>query len=223
MTDNRQTKPITEQSEAYLKAFDFFNEELFQGALSRPMLCLTRNSNIIGGYFSPDKWRNETGKTIHEIGLNANLMEENNIIKLMNILIHEMIHLWQHENNCSGRGGYHNQAFADKAKELELSFQSPDGKETGDAVATHLKEGGKAELAVANMPEDAVFPWMANVIPPDGQPQPQPGQQKTPEKKRPPGSRAKYTCPQCGLNVWAKSGVRILCIECDKTIIEAKV
>ena len=40
--------------------------------------------------------------------------------------------------------------------------------------------------------------------------------------KRKPGSRAKYTCPQCGLNAWAKPGASILCGCNAQPLIETK-
>ena len=42
---------------------------------------------------------------------------------------------------------------------------------------------------------------------------------KTEKKKA--ASKTRYTCPDCGLSAWAKPGVLIDCIECEKPL-EAK-
>lgn len=33
-------------------------------------------------------------------------------------------------------------------------------------------------------------------------------------------NRSKYTCPECALNVWGKPGLRIMCVDHDKLLIE---
>jgi len=220
-------KPNIELSEAYSKAFDFFNDKLFDGALSRPMLCISRNSSIIGGYFSAEKWHDEKGSKIHEIAINANHMDGEDIVKLMHILIHEMTHQWQHEQGKPTRNGYHNKEWMDKALSLGFGGVNEKGEEDkpGQAVMTNLKPGGKAEQMIAEMPDDAIFPWMTiNTGSPDPQqPQGSGGEGSgSSSKARAPrsGKRTKYTCPVCGLNVWAKHGVKILCLDCDKALIE---
>jgi predicted DNA-binding protein YlxM (UPF0122 family) len=40
------------------------------------MLTMSRNNNVIGGYFSPDKWINDDGLSIHEIAVNSNIMRD---------------------------------------------------------------------------------------------------------------------------------------------------
>jgi hypothetical protein len=42
------------------------------------------------------------------------------------------------------------------------------------------------------------------------------GGEKTKKKKA--ASKTRYICPDCGLNAWAKPGVLIGCIECEKPL-----
>ena len=215
-------KPVVlEQSEAYFLAFDHLNGKLFDGELISPMLVLTRNQNVIRGYFAPDRWHNEDGNTIHEISLNANAMNDD-VFMLMNVLIHEIVHLWQYDFGKISRPGYHNKQFAEKCKEIGLSFKGP---ETGQAVETHIVPGGRAYEAVASLPESAILPWMSGNFEEkekaDQKKENQGGGGNGRRQSRS-GKRAKYTCPECGLNAWAKQRASLLCGECDRLLVEQK-
>lgn len=220
ITKEEEMKPSIEMSEAYLKAFDWLNDRLFDGTLSRPMLCISRNSSIIGGYFSDGKWHNEQGVKVHEIAINSNHMDGEDIVKLMHILVHEMVHQWQYEFGKPTRSGYHNKQWIEKAVGLGLNGVNDKGEKNkpGQAVKTDLRSGGLAESAIADLPEDAIFPWMTvNLESPDP---PKPGAPAQPPVEKRSGKRNKYTCPVCGLNVWAKSGANIACLDCDKSLVE---
>jgi len=229
-------KPTIELNQAHQKAFDFFNGRLFGGTLPKVMLTFSRNSNVIGGYFSPAKWRNDEGDLVHEIAINANHMDGSDIVKLMHILIHEMIHLWQWEQGKPSRNGYHNNEWIEKAKRLGLKCKRDDGKEDvpGQAVQTFLIPKGKAEIAIAELPEDAILPWMAVPLNPEpptpSQGQGESGQGESGQGKSGEGrsqgrsgKRAKYTCPVCGLNAWAKPGAALGCLTCNVPLVEAKI
>jgi predicted SprT family Zn-dependent metalloprotease len=226
MSKPKAPKPIVEQSEAYLAAFDYFNKKLFEDQLPRPMLLYTRNNNIIGGYYSPDKWSNGDGTMIDEIAINANLMADGNEVELFQVLIHEMSHLWQHKHGTPGRGGYHNVEWAEKAKAIGLkpySTKDPE-QETGDSITTKFIEGGPAMLAVANMPEEISIPWYAvPMAEPDG-PRPESPKPEEPEVPEVPkaGKRTKYTCHKCGANIWGKAGLNIQCLDCSTKFTEMK-
>jgi hypothetical protein len=215
-----ETKPNLEQAESYLKAFDFFNVNLFDNTLPRPMLLLSRNANIIGGYFSPNKWGNGED-SIHEIALNANMVSERDIVFVMAVLVHEMIHLEQHIKGDEGRRGYHNQKFADRCKEIGLEPKDlKTGKEVGQSLTTTLIPGSRLEDCIADLPDDAIFPWEClDAINMEGGDKEE-GEQKEEEKKKNGSNRAKYTCAQCGLNAWAKPGAKLVCGECDRELIE---
>ena len=82
--------PSSEQADVYNQVYDYFNDKLFGGKLKPCMLCFSRNKNIIGGYFSDNKWIDEHGDKVHEIALNANLMHEASASELYNVIVHEM-------------------------------------------------------------------------------------------------------------------------------------
>jgi hypothetical protein len=215
-------KPPVEQSEAYLKAFDHLNRELFQGDLIRPMLCLTRDAGIHRGYFCANAWVNDEDELINEIALNANWLVTQDLVGAMTVLAHEMVHHWQTDHGKPGRGGYHNLEWAQKAKSIGLQPYGPHGEEIGDKIDTKLIPGSLLEEAIRSMPEEAVLPWIAAGVtedfnrPRNGKPLPE-GEEK-PSRG---GKRSNYTCPSCGLNAWAKAGVSLICGSCSREMGEA--
>ena len=245
--------PSVRQGNAYFEAFRWFNNQLFDGKLPPVMLCLTRNANVIGGYHCPDKWRDEKGTLLAEIALNANHMDGENIPFLMEILVHEMLHHWQWSLGKPGRMGYHNKEYADKARELGLRPYEQDpktgedtGRDTGDAVRTPVVEGGKTAIAIAEMPDGAIFPWVAHQLQAPGEGgggsggEGSDGEEGEDEgcgsageggdrgrgtggmggPKPKSGQRAKFTCAICGLNAWAKPGASLLCGDDGCTLVE---
>lgn len=211
-------KPNIEQNEAYLKAFDHFNAALFEGNLSRPMLILSRNQAIIGGYFSPNQWHDGDNK-VHEIALNANACATADLLAVMGWLVHEMIHLWQFEQGKPSRAGYHNKEFANKCRALGLEPKDlQTGADVGQKLTTTIISGGLADNAIAALPDEAILPWECNLLHID---QGKNGKKKDKDRdKQKSGSRAKYTCPVCSLNAWAKPGAKIICGDCEALLIE---
>ena len=233
--EKQMSLPLIEQSQAYNGAFDWFNEKLFDGQLPRPMLCLTRNANVIGGYFNKAKWHDEAGNSVHEIAINANMMEQGNIVELMHTLIHEMIHLKQEVVGKPSRHGYHNSEYADWAENMGLHCKDmKTGKRTGHMIATKIEDGGKAAKAIALLPDEHIFPWMAVSTGEDGNEsggggtgtgEGSGGGTRGGDGSEPPrrsGARSKFTCAICGLNAWAKPGAKLVCGECDKALIETQ-
>lgn len=214
--------PIREQAKAFEGTFKYFNMKLFDNKLPQCMTIFSRNQNIIGGYFSPDKWENEDGIKIGEIALNANLMQDGDFLELFNTLVHEMVHLEQYTFGEPGRANYHNEQYADWAERVGLKcVDTKTGKRTGQSMTTTLVPSGPAEDAIANIPEELLFPWYAKTMTVDNgqesEDRPE-GGAEAPKKKA--GARSKYTCAECGLNVWAKGGVSLICGECNRHMVE---
>ena len=221
--------PSVEQSESLIAAFDYLNKHLFDGELPRPMLIFTRNPKVVGGYYSAEKWFNTEGVGVDEIAINANSMVEGDEIELFQVVIHEMSHQWQQHFGSPGRGGYHNREWADKAIEIGLKPINVNDSdcETGDSITTLLIKGGKAMLTLASMPEEISIPFYAEVMAGPEAPKEKEQGPGAPEEPLPTpapksGSRAKYTCPGCGANLWAKAGLNLQCLDCMMKIIQTK-
>jgi len=160
MSEEETKTPIVDQSRAIQDAYDWLNTNLFEGKLPAAMLVLSRNSNLLGGYFTPKRWFDEDGNDIPEIAINANCLRNSGIVKAMVILCHEMVHLWQYVYGTPSRSGYHNKEWSDKAIEIGLQPFTAEGKCIGQNVDTKLIVDGPAETAIAEMPEDFTLPWM---------------------------------------------------------------
>jgi hypothetical protein len=203
-------KPIMENAKAYNLAFGHFNKELFLGKLKAPMLILTRDARVVAGHFAARKWADEEGELIHEIAINANWMIDGDPMTLFCVLAHEMCHLWQFDHGKPTRGGYHNEEWMKQAHGLGLKTEG-----AGQQVHTEIEPGGSVEAAIASMPEAAVFPWMsAECVEGDEK-----GGQGKQGKS---GIRARYTCPACGLNAWAKPGANLVCGDDGSPLVEQK-
>lgn len=222
---NISNTPLMEQSLTYQRLYNYFNESLFDGLLEPPMLLLSRNPNVTGGYFIRGKWFNEDEELIDEIAINVNHMGDRDVAELCQVLIHEMIHQWQAYHGTPGRGGYHNREFADKCWLIGLrvwNTRDPE-KDTGDSISSELIDQSPAQKAIKELDPDLILPWLTDNLVEShqngGEEEDRDPEERQKERKKS-GKRSKYTCPQCGLNVWAKAGVRILCMECDKELVE---
>lgn len=223
----RQTAdPTRTQFESYSQAFDYFNEVLFAGELPRCMLNFSRLSGACG-YFVPKRWRRAEDRT-HEISLNPDLLHLP-AIEIMQTLVHEMCHLWQHELGKPSRAGYHNREWAAKMETVGLmpsSTGKPGGAKTGQHMADYVIHGGRFFDAFGYLPSECLLPWvsgrewtMTMVVPGAGQDVVDPAlpdagddaPTEDPVKNR---NKIKYTCRRCLANVWGKPELQIICGVC---------
>ncbi len=229
--DTQAIEPTVAMAKSLQEITDYLDALLFEGKLPPCYVTLTRNNKVIGGYHSKDQWENTEGDKIPEIGINSNLIAEGDPLTLYNVLIHELIHLELSHNGTGGRVGYHNKAFAARCHDMDLEIKCHDknareGQETGQAISTHLIEGGKAEQAIAQIPTDLAY-HTSKVIDIDANGQPQEGAapktaplpKAPPQPKKQGGKRSKYVCPTCGLAMWGKSFANVICGDCGLNMI----
>jgi len=210
--------PVIELSKSHHYTHEFFNKTLFEGKLSRPMLMFTRNPRVRGGYFSPDRWRNENDKLAHEIVLNCNIFSEEDVIEALGILTHEMVHQWQHEFGKPSRNGYHNKEWATKAVEIGLKPQSENNTGTGQKVSTTIIEDGAVDRAIVQMPGEYLWSWYTTPDQDEDDNDNDSGEARKPTAKK--GTRQKFICPLCGDAAWGKDSLEIMCMKCtDKMIM----
>jgi len=126
-------------------AFDTFNTALFDGELPHCLLTLQREK-LTCGYFSPNRFADATGQLAHEIAMNPAYFAVVPLVEVMQTLVHEIGHLWQHQKGTPARGRYHNAEWADKMESIGLMPSStglPGGARTGDRMADYPIQGGK--------------------------------------------------------------------------------
>ncbi|OQY43808.1 MAG: hypothetical protein B6242_14005 [Anaerolineaceae bacterium 4572_78] len=146
-------KPTEEQYTAYQYCFDYLNEQLFDKQLPACMLTFTANGKRSDGYFSGKSWVKE-GEAIHEISLNPEYVKKHSLKETLVLLAHQMVHLWQYENDRPSKQGYHNREWAGRMKAIGLipsSTGEDGGKETGRQMSQYVKKGGRFEVAYEAM------------------------------------------------------------------------
>jgi predicted SprT family Zn-dependent metalloprotease len=148
----------------YLEAaYDHFNKSLFNGRLPTCLLTVQREKNVMG-YFSANRWTDPQGHVVHEIAVNPAYFARHNLMEVMQTIVHEMVHNWQHCFGKPSRNGYHNKEWAYKMDQIGLAPSStgrPGGKRTGQKVSDYPKSGGAFERAAMHfIQKSRGLPWV---------------------------------------------------------------
>src|ERR1700723_83623 len=102
----------------FQQAYNFFNQELFDGSLPDVLVTLQRKPKA-KGYFSPDRFcARKSDDTAHELAMNPDTFPNDTDEDILDTLVHEMAHVWQHTHGKRPRGGYHDRQWAAKMKEI---------------------------------------------------------------------------------------------------------
>lgn len=106
------------------------------------MFTVQRKKGIMG-YFAPERWGRKNGKRCHEIAINPSYIAQSRLIEIMQTLVHEMVHCWQHCFGNPGRSYYHNKEWAAKMASIGLmpsSTGEPGGETTGQQMGDYILE-----------------------------------------------------------------------------------
>lgn len=203
--------PTPEQTIAYQAMYDYFNAELFGGQLPAVLLNFSRLRRTLG-FFAFERWERGAQRT-HEISLNPAYLKERSAEEVVSTLVHEMAHLWQFEFGNPSRAGYHNHEWAAKMETIGLISSDtgqPGGRRVGQHMSHYIAAGGLFQRAFERMPRAFRLPWTA-----------------LPEAERgrgggapPARNKVKYSCPSCGVNVWGRPGLNLVCGD-DDSVFEA--
>lgn len=212
MTKNYQT-PTVETYAGLDKAFNHFNERLFESRLPPVMITLTRKRGSHGYFWAEQFKHREDGDTTHEIALNPNTMDRT-LEAVLSTLVHEMTHLEQQEYGTPGKKGHHNKAWVKLMERVGLipsDTGEPGGKQTGRKMTHYINLEGPFVGALQEL-TDAGFdlPYFTQPLATDG-------------AKKKDLSKVKRTCPHCDAKAWAKQGMRLICADCDAEMIEEDV
>ena len=92
-------EPIKLTYDYMKKKFDLYNKKYFEGKLFQPTFVINHSKRSLGCYVS------NRNLSIHEFSvLKMSDYYKRTEKDFDNTLIHEMIHLYQHQNNCCDRG-----------------------------------------------------------------------------------------------------------------------
>lgn len=185
-------------------AFAHFNKALFDGKLPVAVLTVQRKRGA-NGYFWHDQMRGrETEERWDEIAMNPDTFDRDDRA-ILSTLVHEMCHHEQQHFGTPPKKAYHNKEWASMMKAVGLipsTDGTPNGKETGRKCTHYIEEGGRFDVACAELLKTGwKLDWMAT---------PGIGGEKKKDK-----SKVKFTCPDCGQNAWAKETAKITCGDCD--------
>lgn len=192
---------------AFQRAYDFFNAQLFNSNLPDVLITLQRH-NKAHGFLAREKFVGR-GKeaTAHELALNPDHFGRTDEA-ILSTLVHEMVHVWQVTHGTPPRKSYHDRQWSAKMKEIGLqpsNTGAPGGKETGAKMSHYVIEAGRFALALADLTSKGfALNWQS--------------QTETKDREKKAESKTKYTCPECEQNAWAKPGAVLICGVCfDET------
>jgi predicted RNA-binding Zn-ribbon protein involved in translation (DUF1610 family) len=205
-------QPITSIEYGSLQAaYDHFNKTLFKGMLPNVLITMQRRSRSYG-YFLHDGFADRQNKagSAHEVALNPDGFSEHSDEEIMSTLVHEMVHVWQHVFGNPGSGRYHNREWAAKMKELGLhpsDTGAPGGQETGSRVSHYIIPAGAFQVAYRALQETGwLLRWQSGDGAFTGT-----GALTAIRSNQ---SKTKFSCPECGQNVWGKPDTNVLCGDC---------
>ncbi len=216
--------PTEEAYSDLIFAYAFFNDQLFEGKLSAPLITLARKPRMLGA-FAPKRFQNRDGDIAHEIILNPHYLSQREDFDTLSTLAHEMAHQWREDfgPTPSGkrRGGYHDAEWADCMERIGLMPShtgKPGGKRTGPRVSHYVINGGPFEFAARKLlSKGFVIRWADRLIM-KTDPAASADDDGSPETKKP-KDRVKFTCVTCGLNAWAKPSAALKCSPCDEELV----
>lgn len=242
--------PTEELYNELREAYQFFNDNLFDGELPGCMFTLQRKKNTFG-YYSSSRFlrRDARGKT-DEIALNPAFFAFRPVENTLSTLAHEMVHQWQWHCGKPSRSGYHNREWAAKMEAVGLmpsDTGAPGGKRVGQRMTHYIIDDGPFTLVCkALLKSGGMISWVdvaSKKVPMrivTTKPGEAPGEPQAPEGKGDdpdPGidvaaltalglrsidepvqqaktSKLKYSCPECGMNVWGKPSLNVGCLDC---------
>lgn len=215
MNRKNRKNPTTETYAGLNKAYQFFNDRLFNGVLPPCLLTMQRHRSFYG-YFAAERFGSRDGEDItDEIALNPATFAKQSVEEIFSVLVHEMVHLQQHHFGKPSKGNYHNKEWAGLMLAVGLipsKTGKPGGAQTGQPMAHYIAEGGRYQAAFKELEklglDDLYIDLWASGRSRDE------GDEDTAEKKR--RSKTKYTCPACEANAWAKPETRLICGDCEE-------
>jgi predicted SprT family Zn-dependent metalloprotease len=169
MNESIEKSPAIDLHAMLQRAYDHFNDRLFEKSLEPCMITLQREKRIMG-HFSPSRWVRADDKSIHEIALNPSYFANLEFIQIFQTLAHEMCHLWRYEESLrinkpiKRQTPYHDKIWANKMDDIGLTPSDtglPGGRRTGQRMSDYAVKGGLFEEVCAELMIDGfALPWV---------------------------------------------------------------
>lgn len=208
MTANWKT-PTAETYEGLDRAFNHFNETLFENRLPPVIFTLTRKRKVHGYFWAEQFAHRKDGDTTHEIALNPDTMSRE-LEAVLATLVHEMTHLEQQEYGTPGKNGHHNREWVGLMERVGLipsDTGQPGGKQTGRKVTHYIDPEGpfvEAHYMLVKGGFDLLYFTKPRAAA---------------EAKKKDLSKVKHECSVCGFKAWARQGANLICGDCDEHLV----
>ena len=125
--DQRRDAVLSALEAELQRAFAFFNARFWDGLLPEPVFAFFAqppNGRRLG-HFLADAWVAPDGTHHDEIVVYADLALAAGMQAVVETLIHEMVHVWQHHHGVPGR--IHNRQWHAEARRVGLVTRGPTG------------------------------------------------------------------------------------------------
>jgi predicted SprT family Zn-dependent metalloprotease len=211
-------RKITQREYTMLqRAYDMFNDQLFDGVLPDCLITLRSYPNSKGFFVADQFAGRKSDEKICEIALNPDSFGISSDEEILSNLLHEMAHAWNHYYGIPTKPGYHSKAWSKKMLEVGLNPISYDknSKNTGYRVDHEIIDGGQFQKLAHQLLNTGVqFSWQS-VKTSKKADEPEPI--LCAEKKE--NSKTGFSCPECLQKAWAKSSANLLCGICNKRML----
>lgn len=185
------------------RIFHLLNVKYFDSYLPEPMITIQSGArkNAQGWFTTYKAWSHkETEEALYEINMSAEYLNRN-IIEIVGTLQHELVH---YSNKLAeikdASDNVHNKKFKSAAEKVDLIVEKSNSYGWGiTACNPTLIKFITDEI----QPNAEVFNFFRII----------------PEKPKAPKSQFKYECTTCGIKVYGKRDLGIVCSECNQGLV----
>lgn len=157
------SRATSDSYDTLLKAFDYFNVELFGRQLPEVIITYHRQRKVMG-YASIGRWVNQERQYVDELAVNPEYFAKYPLMEICQTLCHEMVHIWQAHHGNPGRRGYHNTEWARKMTQIGLmpsSTGQPGGEKVGEWMMDYVLFDGKFHRSCQQLlTKGFMLPWV---------------------------------------------------------------
>jgi hypothetical protein len=220
--DKLKSRNLSKELAFVEAAFNKLNTYFFEGKLPTPILTIQSSIRAYGHCTTYHAWKDDRA-AYYEINLGAETLNRE-LIHTLATLVHEMVHLYNMENEIkdTSRGNtYHNKHFKEEAEKRGLVITHH--KTYGWTLTKPAEELIKfCELNYGDMSKISLHRVsFRESFTGDDSDKPKGTGSEDDQSEGPKNHSRKYQCPTCGCSVRATKEVRIKCMDCDEEMTEA--
>lgn len=201
------------------KIFRQLNADSFAGVIEEPIITIQSTPTAYGHVSVAKVWKRK-GENRHELNIAADWLERpiENVVATM---IHEMVHLYNMQNDiqdCSRGGSYHNRKFKEEAEKHMISIEKDEKygwtiTKVTDELLEYIMDKGWSDIDMGRGCLYGLFGGSDNGKPGKGGSGALVGTEDGEKPKK--GNSRRYKCPVCGAIVRTTKDLHIICGKCN--------